>query len=80
MVSAPTFPSASAPTFVCSALMSAVEREPSWLTPIQSCSARVVAGPNLPSTTRAPLLGAEGAGVAAEAPLLRNCCSALTVE
>ena len=54
VVSAPIFPSASAPTLACSALMSAVEREPSWLTPIQRSRARVVAGPNVPSTARAP--------------------------
>src|SRR5699024_2596361 len=63
VVSEPILPSWTAPTFPCSALMSDLDSEPSWLTPTQPWSARVVAGPNLPSTTSAPLLGAEGAGV-----------------
>src|SRR5690625_6598063 len=52
VVSEPILPSGTAPTLFCSALMSEVDSDPSASTPIHSCRARVVAGPNLPSTTR----------------------------
>src|SRR5690625_7012790 len=54
VVSEPILPSGTAPTLFCSALMSEVDSDPSASTPIHSCRARVVAGPNLPSTTSAP--------------------------
>ena len=54
VVSGPIFPSRPAPTLDCSALMSEVDSDPSFDTPIQPWRARVVAGPNLPSTASAP--------------------------
>src|SRR5690625_5370122 len=54
VVSEPILPSGTAPTLFCSALMSEVDSDPSASTPIHSCRARGVAGPNLPSTTSAP--------------------------